>query len=53
MTVILSLLSFEAFATDTKTDDSIEQLIKIYNVGTFELKDQQKTIPPYLLIDNP
>lgn len=53
MTVILSLLSFEIFATDTKTDDSIEQLIKIYNVGTFELKDQQKTIPPYLLIDNP
>lgn len=53
MTVILSLLSFEAFATDTKTDDSIEQLIKTYNVGTFELKEQQKPIPPYILIDNP
>jgi len=49
MTVILSLMSFEIFATETKFDDSIEEIIKTYNVEKFEVKDPSKPIPPYLL----
>jgi len=52
MTVILSLMSFEIFATETKFDDSIEEIIKTYNVEKFEVKDPSKPIPPYLLDDS-